>query len=194
MTKIIYNWHPLTGEYVGAGEADLSPLEPDVYLTPAFSTEVAPPAVGAREIAVFDVERNEWIVKVDWRGVLLYSCVDGSVVEIVEIGKTPIEVKATELPRPSPTHDWVKKAWVFNGDKQKAIDAEVEATKRAEFQKELDAHMEAAVAIASPLDYASKRKKLSADKAARLEAYNDYIDALAVLEFSDEIVWPAEPI
>ena len=66
-------------------------------------------------------------------------------------------------------------------------------SKKTQFQMELDRRMEAAVAIASPLDYAHKRKKLPADKAARLASLNNYIDQLAALEYSEAVEWPIQP-
>ena len=95
--------------------------------------------------------------------------------------------------KPSPAHDWVDGAWVLNESKQKLIDSENDEALRAAFQAELDARMNAAVAIAQPLEYANTRKKLPSDKAARLAAYNNYIDQLAELEYSGNVVWPNEP-
>ncbi|MDK1493364.1 hypothetical protein QN219_25505 [Sinorhizobium sp. 7-81] len=44
MSLSVYNYDPNTLEYIGASEADESPLEPGVYLIPAYATETAPPA------------------------------------------------------------------------------------------------------------------------------------------------------
>ena len=89
--------------------------------------------------------------------------------------------------------DWVDGAWVLNESKQKLIDSENDEAIRAAFQAELDMRMNTAVAIAQPLEYANTRKKLPSDKAARLAAYNNYIDQLAELEYSSDVVWPNEP-
>ncbi|SDF72965.1 hypothetical protein SAMN05216571_101421 [Onishia taeanensis] len=42
-TLPIYHYHPYTGEYMGQGEADPSPMEPGEYLIPAHATPIAPP-------------------------------------------------------------------------------------------------------------------------------------------------------
>lgn len=54
MTPTIYHYHPETGEYLGSGEADPSPLEPDVWLYPAHSTDIAPPEAQAGFVRVWD--------------------------------------------------------------------------------------------------------------------------------------------
>jgi|GEM_PF-704317 len=108
----IYNYHPDTNEYLSTAPADVSPLQPGVWLIPAFATQLAPPAVGAAQVAVFI--GGGWQVKPDWRGVPLYSTTDGSVVEIVAVGKTPLDVGATELVPPSPQHSWQTGAWVID--------------------------------------------------------------------------------
>lgn len=51
--KIVYNYHPVTLEYMGSIEAAESPLEPGVYLIPANATEIAPPAKQDGNIRVF---------------------------------------------------------------------------------------------------------------------------------------------
>lgn len=49
----IHHYDPATGEYMGAGAADESPLEPGKWLIPAHATEIEPPLPGAGQKAVF---------------------------------------------------------------------------------------------------------------------------------------------
>lgn len=50
----IFQYHPTTGEFMGVGIADESPLEPGVFAVPAHATELQPPEVGADFVAKFD--------------------------------------------------------------------------------------------------------------------------------------------
>lgn len=53
----IYHYHPATGEYLGEGLADPSPLEPGKYLVPANATATAPPTAMTGKVRVW---RGEW--------------------------------------------------------------------------------------------------------------------------------------
>ena len=57
----IYHYHPETGVYLGVGIADESPLEPGVFLIPAFATDVEPPACGANQTVKFISE--VWVLE-----------------------------------------------------------------------------------------------------------------------------------
>ena len=50
----IYHFHPGTGVYCGAGLADESPLEPGVWLIPAWATTIEPLPVEEGEQAVWN--------------------------------------------------------------------------------------------------------------------------------------------
>ena len=53
----IYHYHPATGEYLGEGSADESPLEPGAYLVPAHATTTAPPTAMSGKVRVW---RGGW--------------------------------------------------------------------------------------------------------------------------------------
>ncbi len=100
MAKIIYHYHPQIGTFLGAAEADESPLEPGVFLLPAHATELPPPTTGAHEAAVF--ADSEWIIRPDWRGTVYYTA-DGTRHEITELGVAP-PADAQDSP-PAPTEE-----------------------------------------------------------------------------------------
>jgi len=55
----IYNYD-VSGVFTCASEADESPLEPGVFLIPAYASTIAPPALTEGEKAVF--ENGSWVV------------------------------------------------------------------------------------------------------------------------------------
>lgn len=83
--KTVCSYNPMTGEYMGTTEADVSPLEPGVYHMPANATETPPPATDAREAAVWDGQA--WRVAADHRGATGY--VNGVEMTIQNIGPLP---------------------------------------------------------------------------------------------------------
>lgn len=112
--KTIYHYHPISGELLGQTAADRSPLEPEVWLIPAHATDQAPPKVNAKQVAVFAA--GQWRIAPDWRSATLWSTEDGTAISITEIGLTPVEVHATEAPRPSPAHRWLNGQWQEDAD------------------------------------------------------------------------------
>jgi hypothetical protein len=126
MSNTIYNYHQQTGEVISAAQADVSPLEPDVVLVPAFATLTKPPVTAIHEVAVYlDADGNapanegygQWQVRSDWRGVPLFSTADGSVVNIEEIGISPADILATDQAMPSSSHTWTGSEWVIDPSK-----------------------------------------------------------------------------
>lgn len=62
----VYNYHPEYKHFTGASEADESPLEPGVYLYPANSTTIAPPAHEYGKVNVWN--GSSWETTEDHRG------------------------------------------------------------------------------------------------------------------------------
>jgi len=58
----IYNYNPTTNIYSGSSEADISPLDPEAFIVPAFATTIEVPEYNIEtEYLVF--ENGQWIVK-----------------------------------------------------------------------------------------------------------------------------------
>ena len=112
MTKTIYNYDPQTGAFLNEATADESPLESGVILLPAFATTTKPPKAALYEVAVF--VDGQWHVKADWRGVTLFVTATGAKAAITEIGKTPTDIGATDIPPPSPECSWVNGSWAVD--------------------------------------------------------------------------------
>lgn len=59
----IYHYDPETLEYIGESVADPSPLEPGVWLIPAYATSVVPD-VAPNEGEILVYENNVWVLKI----------------------------------------------------------------------------------------------------------------------------------
>jgi hypothetical protein len=66
-----YSFDPVTGEYLGVGQCDESPLEPGTWLWPGSSTEIEPPVPGDKQAAVFG--DGQWALVPDHRGELRWT-------------------------------------------------------------------------------------------------------------------------
>lgn len=62
----IFNFHPVTKEYLGSSKADPNPMEEGAWLSPAFSTTTAPPNRPAGKAFVWT--GNSWFAVADHRG------------------------------------------------------------------------------------------------------------------------------
>jgi hypothetical protein len=50
----VFNYHRITGEFLSAEEADPSPMEPGVWLIPAYATTERPPFIPNGCVALFN--------------------------------------------------------------------------------------------------------------------------------------------
>ncbi len=83
----IYNYHEKTNEFLKQSDAIISPLEPNQFLYPAFSTDIAPPAINKNQVAVF--KNNAWQIQPDFRGKIYWlDDGDGNIekITIADIG------------------------------------------------------------------------------------------------------------
>lgn len=109
MPKQVYGYDRTTKEYTGPQSAPDSPREPGVYLIPANSTGLEPPASGEHQAACF--VDGVWQLKPDYRGEKYYSTVDQSEHEIKELGVEP-DASWTQTKPTDREAVWQEGAWV----------------------------------------------------------------------------------
>ena len=123
----IYNYHPATGEFLGSATADKSPLEPGVFLIPAYATTVAPPTPSKNQIPIF--LGGKWVMHNDYRGKTYYETDTGERHDIINIGESPNPSWTEKVPKEN--SKWNGSEWV----------ADVEAVKEISWRKlEADLH------------------------------------------------------
>ncbi|MBU2713789.1 hypothetical protein [Zooshikella harenae] len=97
MMNTIYNYHPLSGEYLSQVEAHNDPLE-GKPLVPAYATTKRPPLTQQNEVALF--KNGFWSIVSDYRGVE-YWLPDGTYKKIQELDQRVPANALTEPPEPS---------------------------------------------------------------------------------------------
>ena len=112
VVPVVSNVHPVTGEFLGATEADPSPLEPDVWLYPAHSCQLSPPIVEAGYAAVLALNGSVWQQVPDHRGATVYSTITRAPRVWSELGALPFDFT---LQAPVTEFDvWVDGQWVVD--------------------------------------------------------------------------------
>jgi hypothetical protein len=109
----VYNYHPKNFDFVWKDLAAPSPLEPGVFLFPAFSTTIAPPDTAKNERAVFDPVLKIWRVEPDFRG-KRYQTATGREIDVTKIG--PLETVAPETTALKPPEFQLGYKTVWTGD------------------------------------------------------------------------------
>lgn len=180
----IYNYHPLTKEFLSEGIADADPLVEGNWLIPAHATTVPAPGVQSGYVPVFD--GSEWQQTEDHRGVSIYDITTAQKSEIKELGKLPDGVTTiapdVEFPK------WNGKKWVTDKTAKKESDI---AASEAQKQYLLS---EAAEAIA-PLQDAVDLDMATPEEEALLKAWKKYRVLLNRVDTSlaPDIDWPQKP-
>ncbi|EKE03678.1 MAG: hypothetical protein ACD_20C00169G0008 [uncultured bacterium] len=112
----IYNYHPITREFISESTADESPLEKGVYLIPGNATKIAPPQAGENEIACF--ENGSWLIKTDFRGKIYYKKDTLEEIGISEIGMIPDKTMTDIKPGDYDSWDSALNAFVLDREKK----------------------------------------------------------------------------
>jgi len=130
----IHQYDSLTGQYTNSVLATPDPRT-DGWLIPAFSTPVPVPERQRGEWPFFI--NGGWVMRPDFRGLMLYRTDNGDAAEILIAGIGLEEAGLTAEPRPSDEYHWVNGAWEIDP-------AAVAARVRKEAMSEFDTRMNAA--------------------------------------------------
>lgn len=127
---VICNVDSVTGEFLGVAEADYSPLEPGVWLTPAHAYQCEAPEPMEGHVAVRTEDGAGWRHVANHRGLTVYSTITtGDFVVWSALGELPPE---WTLEAPSSEFDeWVEDEWVLDEAAQAAVLKQNAARKKA---------------------------------------------------------------
>lgn len=85
-TKIVYNFDPNTGVFIGPQECYKTSIDEDTWQWTGEAMELPPPQTAENEIAVANADRTDWEIKPYFVGTV-YWFADGSKHIITEIGE-----------------------------------------------------------------------------------------------------------
>ena len=198
----IHNYHPISGEYLGDGQADENPLKPEDPIVPGYATPTAPPAAGARGGALYlGADRRPpqnwpdgaWTLAPDYRAEPLFRIADGSpfVLGAEYSGLGDLPAFLTDEPRPSSAHKWVDEEWTLD------VALETEQLAAAARAKR-DALLAEADRLIAPLMDAQVLEEITAEELVQLKAMSQYRKALRAVTaqagFPRTINWPVKPV
>ena len=133
----IYNYDPITHEFLSEGAADESPLEPGVFLIPGHATVKPVPTLKPGAAAIFD--GGKWRVVTDYRGQSVCGIdADGyySGPAALALGEIPdARHILTEQPNLSVKKPkWSGKEWI-DGRSTEEVEADALASTKAELRE-----------------------------------------------------------
>jgi hypothetical protein len=175
---------PLTGEFMGLGQADPSPLEPGVWLMPAHSVVGDSPIVFPDCAAVWSEKDSIWNQVPDYRGRTVYDKESRAASVCEALGEL---AELYTLDAPQTDFDvWQGGRWVFDADARNAV-----LTNQARLKKTL--LNQCAASIISTLQYAVDKGIATDAEVAALDAWRTYNVMLSRIEPGPSVVWPASP-
>lgn len=167
----VFNYHPITKEFISESVADKDPRNSERHLIPSFATNKPKPQVGLHEVAQFI--DGDWIVSEDNRGTEYW--VNGEKHTIENIGDSvPVDASLTE---PEQSED--------EREHQEASNVRV---KRDRLLKE----------VSDRYDRYARETRLGINTTDELNALDQYAQALADIPlqsgFPFDIEWPVKPL
>jgi hypothetical protein len=175
---------PLTGEFVGLGVADPSPLEPGVWLIPAGAHLGDAPIVFPENAAVWSVVDATWHQVSDYRGKTVYNKDTRAASVHEELGELP---ELLTLLAPMTDFDvWKGSQWVLDVEARDAA-----LTNQARLKKSL--LTQCAAGMISTLQYAVDEGIATDAEVGALDAWRTYGVLLNRVEAAPEVDWPNSP-
>ncbi|MDZ4327299.1 MAG: tail fiber assembly protein [Pseudomonas sp.] len=150
----ICNVHPITGEFIGIGVADPSPLEPFTWLIPAHAYQCEPPSAQAGHAAV-KLAGEGWKLVADHRGLRVYSTETGESQVWERLGDLP---EGFTLEAPETRFDkWQDDHWIV--DEAATVRAlKSKAAKKKALLTQFSANMISTLQNALDLEIANERE------------------------------------
>jgi len=192
----IFNYHPLTGEFLSVGLADVNPLDPANPIVSAYATPTTPPTPGERSAAVYrdangrapqNWPDGDWTLVPDYRAVPLFRTADGSSFELDAeySGLGDLPAFLTDEPRPSAAHKWVADEWV--------LDDGLVADLLASVRTEKNAEINAARLAANRSTFTHAGKEFACDELSRsdIDGVNGYVTLFGALPADWPGAWKA---
>lgn len=182
----ICNINSETREFQGVGQADYSPLEPGVWLIPAYAYQCDAPEPKEGFAALRSSDGADWDYVVDHRGKTIYSTVDGTPAECTSLGEL---TSSWTLVAPSTEHDqWEDGEWVPD-------EAAIEAARTAKAAKKKSLLTQLSTSSITTLQYAVDLDMATPEETATLKAWMVYQVMLSRLPVAPaDNQWPASPI
>lgn len=180
----IYNYHPVTKEYLSEGLADADPEVENNWLIPAYATTVKVPDIKPGYIPVFD--NGQWSQIADHRGTKVFDIITAQESETNELGDLPDGVTTIAPGVDFPV--WNGKKWVTDKQAKKEYDIAVaEAQKRYLISE--------ATAEIDPLQDAVDLGMATPEEEALLKEWKKYRVLLNRIDTSlaPDITWPVKP-
>lgn len=185
---IIYQAHPVTGEYIGQSIADVDPMDGDNWLIPGMAFIDAPPTA-KKGFAIIHIPGAEstWTMVEDLRGTV-YQTDSGQSLEWQELGS--LGAGLTQEPRPSAYHVWLEGAWTLD-------DVAENNELKLQAENKRDGLLQQAAIRIAPLQDAVDLDESTPAEVALLKKWKQYRVAVNRVpdqaEYPRDISWPIEP-
>jgi len=182
----ICNIRASTREFMGAGVADYSPLEPGVWLIPANAFQCEPPTVEEGYAAIRSADGTEWLPVIDHRGKTIYSTATGEPTKCESLGELTADWTLT-APK-TEFDEWDNGEWVPD---QAALDG----ARLAQAAKKKSLLTQLSTTSITTLQYAADLDMATDEETATLKAWKVFQVYLSRVPADPTAAqWPVSPM